>query len=371
MKSKSMLLTATVAVAFAGAAQAVDYQIETVAEGLEFPWSLAFLPDGGMLVTERPGRLRHINAQGELQDAAIEGVPEAFVSGQAGLFEVALDPDYANNKRIFLSYACGTLEANHTCLSSATFSEAGLQNVDEIFRVQPAKTGSAHYGGRVAFLPDNTLLLTLGDGFDYREEAQKTSSHIGSIVRLNRDGSVPEDNPFAGEGDALPELYSIGHRNVQAIVYDAQNDRVLAHEHGPRGGDELNLIEPGNNYGWPKITFGVDYNGSTISPYTSLPGLEQPMVQWTPSIAPSGMTFYRGEQFPAWKDSLMISTLAARNVRRVELDGNEVVAQETLFDELGSRFRDVRTGPDGALYLLTDAAAGQVLRVVPGAVSAQ
>lgn len=365
MKSKSTALTAMLAIALSGAVHAADYQIETVAEGLEFPWSLAFLPDGGMLVTERAGRLRHINATGELQSAAIEGVPEAFVSGQAGLFEVALDPEFASNNRIFLSYACGTLQANHTCLSSATLADGGLQNVDELFRVKPAKAGSAHYGGRIAFLPDRTLLLTLGDGFDYREEAQKTSSHIGSIVRLNRDGSVPEDNPYLDQTNALPELYSIGHRNVQGIVYDAENDRVLAHEHGPRGGDELNLIEPGKNYGWPKITYGVDYNGSIISPYTSLPGLEQPLVQWTPSIAPSGMTLYRGEMFPAWQDSLMISALAARNVRRVELDGTEVTSQETLFEELESRFRDVRTGPDGALYLLTDASEGKVLRVVP------
>ncbi|WP_373185805.1 PQQ-dependent sugar dehydrogenase [Halopseudomonas sp.] len=366
MKSKSGgALVAMVAVAFASAAQAADYQIETVAEGLEFPWSLAFLPDGGMLVTERAGRLRHIDAAGELQAAAIEGIPEAFASGQAGMFEVALDPEFESNNRIFLSYACGTQEANHTCLSSAVFTGGSLREVDELFRVQPAKAGDAHYGGRIAFLPDHTLLLTLGDGFDYREEAQKTASHIGSIVRLNRDGSVPEDNPYIDQSDALPELYSIGHRNVQGIVYDEQNGRVLSHEHGPRGGDELNLIESGNNYGWPKITYGLDYNGSVISPYTSLPGLEQPLVQWTPSIAPSGMTLYRGDLFPAWQDSLMISALAARNVRRVELEGNEVIAQETLFEELGARFRDVRTGPDGALYLLTDAAEGKVLRVVP------
>lgn len=365
MNSKATVLTAALMMTLGSAAHAVDYQIETVAEGLEFPWSLAFLPDGGMLVTERAGRLRHINAEGELQPTGIGGVPDAFVSGQAGLFEVALDPEYASNNRIFLSYACGTLEANHTCLSSAEFTGSGLENVEELFRVEPAKAGSAHYGGRIAFLPDQTLLLTLGDGFDYREEAQKTTSHIGSIVRLNLDGSVPQDNPYIGQDDALHELYSIGHRNVQGVVYDAQNDRVLSHEHGPRGGDELNLIEPGTNYGWPKITYGVDYNGSMISPHTALPGLEQPLVQWTPSIAPSGMTFYRGNLFPEWRDSLMVSTLAAGNVRRVELKGNEVATQETLFEELRTRFRDVRSGPEGALYLLTDAADGKVLRVVP------
>lgn len=365
MNSKVTALAAALMMTLAPAAYAVDYQVETVAEGLEFPWSLAFLPDGGMLVTERTGRLRHINAEGALQDAAIEGVPEAFISGQAGLFEVALDPEYASTKRIFLSYACGTLEANHTCLSSATFNGSELAQAKELFRVQPAKAGTAHYGGRIAFLPDHSLLLSLGDGFDYREEAQKTTSHIGSIVRLKRDGSVPEDNPYVGQEGALPELYSIGHRNAQGIVYDAQSNRVISHEHGPRGGDELNLVEPGNNYGWPKITYGVDYNGSIISPHTALPGLRQPLVQWTPSIAPSGMAFYRGDLFPQWRDSLMISTLAARNVRRVELDGGQVVGQEALFEELGARFRDVRSGPDGALYLLTDASDGKVLKVVP------
>ncbi|MEH6669418.1 PQQ-dependent sugar dehydrogenase [Halopseudomonas sp.] len=365
MKSNATALTAALVMTLAPAVYAVDYQVETVAEGLEFPWSLAFLPDGGMLVTERAWRLRYINAEGELQAAAIDGVPEAFVSGQAGLFEVAVDPEYATTKRIFLSYACGTLQANHTCLSSATLTERGLENVDELFRVQPAKAGSAHYGGRIAFLPDHSLLLTLGDGFDYREQAQKTGNHIGSIVRLNRDGSVPEDNPYLDQPGALPELYSIGHRNVQGIVYDAQNNRVLSHEHGPRGGDELNLIAPGNNYGWPKITYGVDYNGSIISPHTALPGLEQPLVQWTPSIAPSGMALYRGELFPQWQGSLMVSTLADRNIRRVELDDGQVSGQETLFGELQARFRDVRSGPDGALYLLTDASDGKVLKVVP------
>ncbi|MEH6499548.1 MAG: PQQ-dependent sugar dehydrogenase [Pseudoalteromonas distincta] len=364
MWKKSALLAA-VTLASAWSVQAADYKVETLAEGLENPWSLAFLPDGGMLITERTGQLRHINAAGELQAEPVSGVPEVYVSGQAGLFEIALDPEFEQNNRVFLSYACGTAKANHACLASATLDGQALTDVEEIFRVTPAKSGSAHYGGRIAFLPDNTLLLGLGDGFNYREESQKTTSHIGAIVRLNRDGSVPEDNPYVGQEDALPELYSIGHRNVQGLIYDVEGQRVLAHEHGPRGGDEINLIEPGNNYGWPKITYGVDYSGAVISPHTELPGLEQPLLEWTPSIAPAGFALYRGELFPEWNGNLMVAALAAKEVRRVVMEGNEVVEQESLFKELDSRFRDVRSGPDGALYLLTDAEDGKLLKVVP------
>ncbi len=348
----------------AGAATAADYQVETLADGLSNPWSLAFLPDSGMLVTERSGQLRLIDAAGQLRAEPVAGVPEAFVNGQSGLMEVALAPDFAESGELFLSYSCGTREANHTCLAAATFNGEALENTHEIFRVQPAKKGSAHYGGRIAFLPDNTLLLTLGDGFDYREQAQNTANHLGSIVRLNRDGSAPEDNPFVGQADAMPELYSIGHRNVQGILVDDAG-RVFSHEHGPRGGDEINLIEAGKNYGWPKITYGIDYNGSQISPYTELPGLEQPLVYWDPSIAPSGMTLYQGELFPEWQGSLLVSALAGKEVRRVELKGNTAGEQESLFTELGERFRDVRTGPDGAVYLLTDSPSGQLLRVAP------
>lgn len=348
----------------AGAATAADYQVETLADGLSNPWSLAFLPDGGMLVTERSGQLRLIDAAGQLRAEPVAGVPEAFVNGQSGLMEVALAPDFAESGELFLSYSCGTREANHTCLAAASFNGEALENTHEIFRVQPAKKGSAHYGGRIAFLPDNTLLLTLGDGFDYREQAQNTANHLGSIVRLNRDGSAPEDNPFVGQADAMPELYSIGHRNVQGILVDDAG-RVFSHEHGPRGGDEINLIEAGKNYGWPKITYGIDYNGSQISPYTELPGLEQPLVYWDPSIAPSGMTLYQGELFPEWQGSLLVSALAGKEVRRVELNGDTAGEQESLFTELGQRFRDVRTGPDGAVYLLTDSPSGQLLRVVP------
>ncbi|GAA6131277.1 PQQ-dependent sugar dehydrogenase [Halopseudomonas sabulinigri] len=364
MLNKS-IVAAGLLLAGTASVHAAEYQVTPVAEGLAYPWSLAFLPDGGMLVTERAGRLRLINAAGELQAEPISGVPQAFVNSQAGLMGLALAPDFAKSGELFLSYACGTAEANHTCLASARFNGSALENTQEIFRVEPAKKGSAHYGGRIAFLADDTLLLTLGDGFDYREQAQNTANHLGSIVRLNRDGSAPQDNPFVGEQGAQPALYSIGHRNVQGLVVDADTGRVFSHEHGPRGGDEINLIEAGKNYGWPKITYGIDYDGAQISPYTELPGLEQPLLHWTPSIAPSGMTLYRGELFPQWQGNLLVSALAGKEVRRVMLKGNQVAEQESLFKELGVRFRDVRTGPDGALYLLTDSANGSVLRVTP------
>lgn len=345
------------------AVQAADYKVETLAEGLEFPWSLAFLPEGGMLVTERAGRLRLIDAEGLLQAEPLSGVPEVLAERQGGLLEVALDPEFAENRRLFLSYACGTVEANNTCLASARLVDGALQDVQEVFRAGFAKRGGAHYGGRIAFLPDQTLILTLGDAFIHREEAQNPTNHLGSIVRLNRDGSVPADNPWVGQADVQPELYSIGHRNVQGVLWDAANQQLLAHEHGPRGGDELNLIEPGNNYGWPKITYGVDYSGAVISPYTEMDGLQQPLLQWTPSIAPSGMALYQGEMFPQWQGSLLVSTLAGQHVRRVSLDGLQVREQESLFSELGERIRDVRVAADGSIHLLTDSPQGRVLRI--------
>ena len=245
-------------------AHAMDYRIETVTEGLEHPWSLAFLPDGRMLVTERVGRLRIIEADGSLNPQPVGGVPEGFVAAQAGLMEVILDPEFASNQQLYLSYAYGTTQANNTRLSKARLVDGQLQDVQVLFTAQPAKSGAAHYGGRMAWLPDNTLVLTLGDGFDWREQAQNTSNHLGKIVRLNRDGSAPKDNPLVGQAGAAAEIYSLGHRNVQGIVYDNQLQRLYSHEHGPRGGDELNLIEPGNNYGWPLITYGIDYTGDSV-----------------------------------------------------------------------------------------------------------
>ena len=344
---------------------ALDYRIETLSEGLENPWAVAFLPDGRMLVTERVGRLRIVEADGSVDPEPVAGLPEAFIAAQAGLMDVALDPDYGDNRWLYLTYAFGSLEANNTRLARGRLVDGRLQDVEVLFSALPAKAGAAHYGGRMAFLPDQTLVLTLGDGFDWREQAQDPSNHLGKIVRLNRDGSIPKDNPLVGQTGAAAEIYSLGHRNVQGIVYDAESQRLYSHEHGPRGGDELNLIKPGNNYGWPLITYGIDYTGAQISPYTELPGLQQPLLQWTPSVAPSSLTQYRGALFPEWQGDLFASTLAERSVRRIRLQDGKPAGQEVLFAELGERIRDVRSGPDGALYLLTDSAEGRLLRVLP------
>ncbi len=339
------------------------YRIETLAQGLEHPWSLAFLPDGRILVTERPGRLRMLTAEGELLPDPLDGVPEVFASAQAGLFDVLPARDFEQSRVIYLSYACGTLQANHTCLARGELGEEGLTNVTGIFRVQPAKQGNAHYGGRLAWLPDNTLVLTLGDGFDYREQAQRRENHIGSIVRLNPDGTVPEDNPFAGSDRYQGEIYSYGHRNVQGLVYDSERGRLIAHEHGPRGGDEINVIRPGANYGWPITTYGLDYTGARVTPFKEREGIEPPLLQWTPSIAPSGMALYRGDLFPQWQGDLLVGGLVTRQVHRVSLENGQAKEVGGLFGELDERIRDVRTGPDGAVYLLTDSADGRVLRV--------
>jgi aldose sugar dehydrogenase len=347
-----------------GGVQAQEYRVDTLVKGLEFPWSLAFLPDGRMLVTERAGRLRVIE-KGVLVPEPVAGLPPVFVSGQAGLFEVLLDPQFASNKTLFLSFAHGSERRNHVRIVRARLEGNTLHDVVPIFTAMPAKRGDVHYGGRMAWLPDGTLVMGTGDGFNYREQAQKLDNHLGKIVRINRDGSVPADNPFVGNARALPEIYSLGHRNIQGMVFDADTGSLFAHEHGPRGGDEVNIIKGGRNYGWPLITYGVDYSGAIISPFTEKPGLEQPLLHWTPSIAPAGMTMYRGALFPEWRGSLLVSALAGEVVQRVAVVDGRAGEQEALFGELRTRFRDVRTGPDGAIYLLTDKSFGRVLRVVP------
>ena len=351
-----------------GPAQAqsnTDYTVETMVAGLEHPWSLAFLPDGGALVTERAGRLRRVSGNWELIREPIAGVPTVFNDAQAGLFDVLLSPEFEADQTLFLAYACGTAAANHLCVARGQLQGMALKDVVEIFRAKPAKQGSAHYGGRMAWLPDGTLIVTLGDGFDFREQAQDLSSHLGKIVRLNPDGTAPADNPFVGRDDALPEIYSYGHRNVQGLVYDSVEGLLISHEHGPRGGDEINIIEPGHNYGWPVITHGIDYTGAMITPYVEREGMEQPLLHWTPSIAPSGMTRYRGELFPDWQGNLLVGALADRSLHRVTLDGRQASDVETMLEELGERIRDVATGPEGAVYLLTDSADGRVLRLLP------
>lgn len=348
-------LAAFLALFVASASHAIDYRIETVAEGLDHPWSIAFLPDGAQLVTERPGRLRVIDTAG-LRAAPVEGVPAVYTGGQAGLFEVLADRHFASNRTLYLSYADGDDDANRLRVVRAKFDGSVLRDVQPIFTAMPDKRGAAHFGGRLAQLADGTLVATVGDGFIQREDAQRLDTHFGKLARFDPDGSRPSDNPFP---DSL--VYSYGHRNPQGLVFDAQTGTLYEHEHGPRGGDELNRIVPGANYGWPLATQGLDYTGARVTPFTEYPGTQTALLHWTPSIAPAGLTLYRGAMFPEWDGDLFVAALVEKSVRRVDLPS---LGQETLFVEVGERLRDVRVAPDGALYLLTDSEAGRLLRVV-------
>lgn len=348
----------------AAACSAPSSGVEAVVSGLKHPWNIAFLPDGRWLITERGGQLRVVR-DGQLQAEPVAGLPPIYAASQGGLFDVLPAPDFAESQMLYLSFAHGGPKANGTRVIRARLQGNQLLEVTPIFTASPLKDTPVHYGGRMAWDAQGKLLLTLGDGFDYREEAQKLGSHFGAIVRLNPDGSVPADNPFVGRPGARPEIFSYGHRNVQGLVVDADSSRIYSHEHGPKGGDELNRIESGRNYGWPAITYGVDYSGAIISPYTEMEGMEQPLIQWTPSIALSGMAMVSGERYPDWRGDLLISALAERSVRRIDLDPQGQVLGQSLLYRHDQRLRDVQIGPDGHIYLLTDASDGQLLRLRP------
>lgn len=355
----------------AGSADAQDaletgaaYRTVPVAEGLNHPWSLTFMPDGSMLIVELAGNIRLVR-NGALSPDPISGAPDVYFESQGGLFDVLLDPDFAENRLVYLSYAHGTPGENRTRVARAHFDGTSLSELEVIFDAVPTKDTPVHYGGRMLFLPDGSLLVTIGDGFDYREMAQKLDADFGKIIRINRDGSVPDDNPFKGREGARPEVWTYGHRNMQGILFDEATGRVYGHEHGPQGGDEINIIEAGKNYGWPVITYGLDYSGARISPYTEYAGMEQPLLHWTPSIAPAGFTLYRGSVFPEWEGDLFVGALAAKHLRRIDMEDGKPVGQEELFVDLGHRIREVRTGPDGYLYIVTDGENGSVLRVEP------
>lgn len=340
--------------------------VETLAEGLVNPWSLAFLPDGAILVTERDGKLRVIR-DGALVAEPVAGVPAPYVKSQGGLFDVLLHPDFATNRTIFLSYAAGTPEANATRVVSATFDGAALSDIKTIFETKPLKNTPVHYGGRLALLADRTLLITIGDGFNFREKAQDLANGMGKIVRVDLDGAIPADNPFAAAEDKLPEIWSYGHRNQQGLAIDAATGTVWSSEHGPMGGDEINIIEPGANYGWPIATYGLDYSGAQISPFTEYEGTRQPEKYWVPSIGPSGLAVYRGDLFADWKGDLLVGALAIPALHRVDIENGEIVGEERYLE--GERIRDVRVGPEGAIYVTTEdhdgAPIGKVLRLTP------
>jgi glucose/arabinose dehydrogenase len=336
--------------------------VETVARGLDHPWGLAFLPDGRMLVTERPGRVRIVTREGKLS-VPLTGVPKVVAGGQAGLLDIALDRDFANSKALYL---CFSFErGGNAAVARATLaSDTALGDVKVIFR-QHGPGGSNNHGCRIAQARDNNLFVTLGDHFGPRDEAQNLGTDNGKIARIAPDGSIPQDNPFVGKQGARPEIWSYGHRNPQGLAFHPVSGRLWEQEHGPRGGDEVNIIEKGKNYGWPVIGYGVDYDGSRIHDATAKEGMEQPIKYWVPSIAPSGMAFYTADLFPAWKGNLFIGALRAQLLVRLELDGEKVSKEERLLERLGERTRDVRQGPDGALWLLTDSGNGRVLRITP------
>jgi glucose/arabinose dehydrogenase len=341
------------------------YKVETVATGLRKPWSLAFLPGGDALVTEKFGELR-ILRHGVLDPAPVAGGPENILKeGDSGLLDVVLDPDFQANQLIYISFNEGSSKENHLSVFKARFDGKRLVGGKVIFRTGPEKVGPQHSGGRIAFLPDNTFLVTVSDGFTYRDAAQDLGSDLGKVLRLDREGHVPPDNPFVCKDGVRPEIFTYGHRNALGLLVDPRNGDIWLHENGPKGGDEVNLLKPGRNYGWPKTTFGIDYSGELVSKLQKAEGITDPVVVWVPSIAPSGFTLYLGSKFPQWTGNFFVGALAERSIRRMRIEKGRWMEQEILLSELEQRIRDVRTGPDGYIYVLTDSDNGQVLRLVP------
>ena len=344
--------------------EAGPVKVEIFASGLEHPWSLESLPDGRMLVTERVGRLRSVAEDGQLSEP-ISGVPEVQAQGQGGLLDVALDPDFASNRLVYLSYAEAGDGGASTAVARGRLTEdvTAIEDVEVIFRMEPKVSGNNHFGSRLVFSRDGMLFVTLGDRFKF-DPAQDLSDHLGTIVRINPDGSVPPDNPFVDRDDAKPEIWSYGHRNVQGAALHPETGRLWTHEFGPRGGDALNAPEAGRNYGWPLVSFGRHYTGWDIPDPPTRPDLAQPIYHWTPAISPSGMTFYTGEAFAEWQGNILIGGLASQTLVRLTLDGQRVSDEERI--DMGARIREVHQGDDGAVYLLTDKSEdGEILRLTP------
>ena len=349
------------------------FRAVTLIDDLEHPWGMAWLPNGDLLITERPGRLRLVR-DGRLVAEPIEGIPQVYDSGQGGLLDVSVHPRFAENRKVFFTYAHGSSQGNRTRVASARLNNNRLENWQVIFEVGVEKSGAQHFGSRLLWLPDGTLLVSIGDGGNppvrldgdwIRNQAQKRNSHLGKILRLNEDGSIPADNPFVGRSDTEPAVWSYGHRNIQGLAYDPVRKIVWASEHGALGGDELNRVEAGQNYGWPAVTFSREYtDGSKISPDTSKPGMVDPKLVWMNAIAPSGLVVYNGQQFPDWQGDIFAGGLRSGDIRHIDLDSKgEVIGQNAL--RIDQRVRDVRLGPDGMLYVLTDESSGSLIRLDP------
>jgi glucose/arabinose dehydrogenase len=347
-------------------ALAAEPKLVSVARGLANPWAVAFLPDGRFLVTERAGRLRIIERDGRLGEP-LAGLPAVDASGQCGLLDVVLDPKFADNAWVYWSYAEAGEGGNSTAVARGRLIDNRLADVQVIFRQQPKVSSTLHCGSRLVFARDGRLFVALGDRFSRKDDAQKLDNHLGKVLRIEPDGKVPADNPFVSTAGAKPEIWSLGHRNIQGAALHPQTGELWATEHGPQGGDELNRVLAGRNYGWPLLTFGRNYGiGTRIGEEGPKAGFEQPLKTWLPvSVAPSGTVFLSSERYPAWKGSLFVGTLRGQSLLRLELDGNTVVKEERLLGSANARIRDVRQGPDGYLYVLTDSADGQLLRLQP------
>ena len=344
-----------------------DLSVETVARGLVHPWSLAFLPDGRMLVTERAGRMRIVTRNGQLSPP-LKNLPTVFASGQGGLLDVILDRDFAQNRTIYFSYAEPFNRGGRTALARARLdnNETQLTDVKVIYRQQGPPSNGGHFGSRIVQANDGDLFVTNGEHLTDRDKAQTLDNDLGKIVHITPDGAPAPGNPFAGRPDARPEIWSYGHRNPQGLAINPADGQLWEQEHGPMGGDEINLIQPGRNYGWPLVCYGVNYDGTPVGTgKATMAGVEDPLWHWTPSIAPSGMAFYTGKLFPKWNGSLFNGALKSEMLVRLELKGNKVVNEEPLLQGLHERIRDVRQGPDGALYLVTDNSSGRILRIAP------
>ena len=338
-----------------------NYQFETIASNLDDAWSFDFLNENQIIFTEQPGKIKIVTiSSGEILN--VEGAPKVQYASQGGLSEILLDPDFEKNNTLYLTYSALNESGKSTLfLMSAELSNNSLINKKVIFEANAFRRVPIHLGAKIDFLSDGTLLLTSGDGFDYKEQAQSLNNHFGKIIRIKKDGSVPSDNPFVDKPNALPEIFSYGHRNMQGLVV-MEDGRIFEHEHGPRGGDEFNLIEPGKNYGWPAITYGIDYSGAVISPFTEMDGMEQPLKYWVPSIAPSDMIYYDGDLYPELKNSFLITALKSRDVKKIKKT-NGLFSEESIFSNLKSRLRSIRVSPSGEIYLLTDGRKGKLIKV--------
>lgn len=341
-----------------------DFNLVPLGEALDYPWGMDFTPDGsGVLVTEKSGQLYFYDTQ-SWERREIKGLPKIAEIGQGGLLDAMAHPDFANNQVIFLSHAARGDRGYGTEVVRARIEGDSLTDVQTIFAALPKVRGRIHFGSRLLWGPDGKLFITLGER-GQMEEAQQPVNHLGTTIRINEDGSVPEDNPFANHPRYRPEIFTYGNRNVQGIILHPEREEVWIHEHGPKGGDEINILKAGANYGWPKVTYGIDYSGFEITDQTTAPGIEPPVLHWTPSIAPSGMAYYNGDKFPKWQGDIFVGALVQRHLRRVSLSGDKVVGQEVMLADLSERIRDVAMGPDGYIYLLLDKSGGRLMRLEP------